>query len=80
MRIIETVYLLKYLLKHNINKPIQLQIELDNHYEIKNRLRLYYRNGFDLCDIMREKLAVFDNDINKHLLKDGSVFFGCVCA
>ena len=38
-----------------------------------------FKNCFDLCDIMREKLAVFDNNINKHLLKDGSVFFGCVC-
>jgi hypothetical protein len=38
-----------------------------------------YKNCFDLCDIMREKLAVYNNDINKHLLKDGSVFFGCVC-
>ena len=38
-----------------------------------------FKNCFDLCDIMREKLAVFNNDINKHLLKDGSVFFGCVC-
>jgi hypothetical protein len=28
---------------------------------------------------MREKLAVYNNDINKYLLKDGSVFFGCVC-
>ena len=38
-----------------------------------------YKNCFDLCDIMREKLSVYNNDINKHLLKDGSVFFGCVC-
>ena len=38
-----------------------------------------YKDCFDLCDIMREKLTVYDNDINKHLLKDGSVFFGCVC-
>ena len=38
-----------------------------------------YKSCFDLCDIMREKLAVYNNDINKHLLKDGSVFFGCVC-
>ena len=38
-----------------------------------------FKNCFDLCDIMREKLAVYNNDINKHLLKDGSVFFGCVC-
>ncbi len=34
---------------------------------------------FDLCDIMRSKLTVYHNEINKHLLKDGSVFFGCVC-
>ena len=39
-----------------------------------------FKNCLDLCDIIREKLTVFDNDINKHLLKDGSVFFGCVCA
>ena len=38
-----------------------------------------YKNCFDLCDIMREKLSVYNNDINKHLLKDGSVFFGCIC-
>ena len=38
-----------------------------------------YKDCFDLCDIMREKLTVYDNDINKHLLKDGKVFFGCVC-
>ena len=38
-----------------------------------------YKDCFDLCDIMREKLTVYNNDINKHLLKDGSVFFGCVC-
>ena len=38
-----------------------------------------YKDCFDLCNIMREKLTVFNNDINKHLLKDGSVFFGCIC-
>ena len=38
-----------------------------------------YKNCLDLCDIMRAKLAVYNNDINKHLLKDGSVFFGCIC-
>ena len=38
-----------------------------------------YKDCFDLCDIMREKLTVYNNDINKHLLKDGKVFFGCVC-
>jgi len=38
-----------------------------------------YKDCFDLCDIMREKLTVYHNEINKHLLKDGRVFFGCVC-
>ena len=39
-----------------------------------------FKNCLDLCDIIREKLTVYHSDINKHLLKDGSVFFGCVCA
>ena len=38
-----------------------------------------FKNCLDLCDIIREKLTVYHADINKHLLKDGSVFFGCVC-
>ena len=38
-----------------------------------------FKNCFDLCDIMREKLTIYKEEINKHLLKDGSVFFGCVC-
>ena len=38
-----------------------------------------FKNCLDLCDIMRAKLAVYDNNINKHLLEDGSVFFGCIC-
>jgi hypothetical protein len=38
-----------------------------------------YKDCFDLCEIMREKLTVYHNEINKHLLEDGSVFFGCVC-
>jgi hypothetical protein len=38
-----------------------------------------FKNCFDLCDILREKLTVYHTDIKKHLLKDGSFFFGCVC-
>ena len=38
-----------------------------------------FKNCFDLCDIMREKLTIYKEEITKHLLKDGSVFFGCVC-
>ena len=38
-----------------------------------------FKYCFDLCDILREKLTVYHTDINKHLLKDGGLFFGCVC-
>tara|TARA_Y100001937_G_C6848150_1_gene210860 strand:- start:265 stop:459 length:195 start_codon:yes stop_codon:yes gene_type:complete len=38
-----------------------------------------FNNCSDLCDIMRKKLATYHEDINKYLLKNGSVFFGCVC-
>ena len=38
-----------------------------------------WKDCFDLCDIIREKLTVYHSEINKHLLKNGSVFFGCVC-
>ena len=38
-----------------------------------------FKNCFDLCDILREKLTVYQDAINKHVLKDGSFFFGCMC-
>ena len=38
-----------------------------------------WTNCFDLCDILREKLAVYNGEINKHVLKDGRFFFGCIC-
>ena len=38
-----------------------------------------FKNCFDLCDIMREKLTIYKEEINKHLLKDGSAFIGCMC-
>tara|TARA_R110000751_G_scaffold121805_1_gene222361 strand:- start:850 stop:1044 length:195 start_codon:yes stop_codon:yes gene_type:complete len=38
-----------------------------------------FKNCFDLCDIIREKLTSYNEEINRYLLKDGSVFFGCVC-
>ena len=34
---------------------------------------------FSLCDILREKLTTYHNDINKHVLEDGRFFFGCIC-
>ena len=67
-----------------INKNMDLIILHDGLYyliEVTKEMvqGAVYKNCFDLCDIMREKLTVYDNEINKHLLKDGSVFFGCVC-
>ena len=38
-----------------------------------------WKDCFDLCDILREKIAVYNNEINKHVLKDGRFFFGCIC-
>ena len=34
---------------------------------------------FDLCDIVRDKITVYQANINKHVLQNGSFFFGCVC-
>jgi hypothetical protein len=38
-----------------------------------------WKDCFDLCDILREKIAVYNDEINKHVLKDGRFFFGCIC-
>ena len=38
-----------------------------------------WKDCFDLCDILREKLTVYKNAINKHVMKDGAFFFGCMC-
>ena len=38
-----------------------------------------FKNCLDLCDIIREKLTNYNEEINRYLLKDGSVFFGCIC-
>jgi len=38
-----------------------------------------WTNCFDLCDILREKLTTYKDTINKHVMKDGSFFFGCMC-
>ena len=34
---------------------------------------------FDLCDILREKLTIYKENINSHVLKNGDFFFGCMC-
>ena len=35
---------------------------------------------FDLCDILRLKLATFVDSLNAHVMNDDSgYFFGCIC-
>jgi|TARA_B110000211_G_scaffold186843_1_gene212181 hypothetical protein len=38
-----------------------------------------WKDCFDLCDIVRDKITVYQANINKHVLQNGSFFFGCVC-
>jgi hypothetical protein len=38
-----------------------------------------WKDCFDLCDIVRDKITVYQTNINKHVLQNGSFFFGCVC-
>ncbi len=38
-----------------------------------------WEDCFDLCDILRNKLTVYNSDINRYVMKNGSVFFGCIC-
>lgn len=33
---------------------------------------------FEYCDAFREALAVYNNDLNTWIMKDGSHFIGCV--
>ena len=35
---------------------------------------------FSLCDVLRVQLDTFVDNINKHIMNDGSgIFFGCMC-
>ena len=38
-----------------------------------------WKDCFDLCNIVRKKLTLYDQEINRYVLKDGSFFFGCIC-
>ena len=38
-----------------------------------------WKDCFDLCDIVRDKITIYQANINKHVLQNGSFFFGCVC-
>ena len=34
---------------------------------------------FDLCDILRLKLTGYVDELNLHIMNDGSTFVGCMC-
>ena len=35
---------------------------------------------FSMCDILREKLAIYLSEENRHVMNNGSgYFFGCIC-
>ena len=34
---------------------------------------------FDLCDILILKLTGYVDKLNLHIMKDGSIFIGCMC-
>ena len=34
---------------------------------------------FELCDILRLKLTGYVDKLNLHIMKDGSIFMGCMC-
>ena len=34
---------------------------------------------FDLCDILRLKLAGYVDTLNLHIMSDGSALIGCMC-
>jgi hypothetical protein len=38
-----------------------------------------WKNCFDLCDILRDKLTIYNSDINRYVMKNGSFFFWCIC-
>ena len=38
-----------------------------------------WKDCFDLCDILRDKLTIYNSDINRYVMKNGSFFFGCIC-
>jgi len=38
-----------------------------------------WKDCFDLCNIVRKKISLYDYQVNMHILKDGTFFFGCIC-
>jgi len=34
---------------------------------------------FELCDILRLKLTGYVDELNLHIINDGSTFVGCMC-
>lgn len=44
-------------------------IQYDFNFEVMNL--------FEYCDAFREALATFDKELNRWIMKDGKIFFGC---
>ena len=38
-----------------------------------------WKDCFDLCEILRNKLAVYQTDTNTWNIGEGKFFFGCIC-
>ena len=38
-----------------------------------------WKDCFDLCDILRAKLTIYNSELNQYVLTNGSFFFGCIC-
>ena len=38
-----------------------------------------WKDCFDLCNIVKKKISLYDYQVNMHILKDGTYFFGCMC-
>jgi len=34
---------------------------------------------FNYCDVYREQFATYLDQINKWVMKDGGIFYGCIC-
>ena len=35
-------------------------------------------NFFEYCDAFREAMATFDEELNRWVMKNGKIFFGCI--
>jgi|TARA_R100001460_G_scaffold8325_2_gene20716 hypothetical protein len=38
-----------------------------------------FQDCFDFCNKIREKLAIYQEEVNVYVLENGAFFFGCMC-